>query len=155
MITRSSSNTTTRVHVRGTVALDDDGCEILAARRTDTDSDTLVARHPRHPSVEVVLDTVPREGDQGLRGEPTEGWRINYRSLPRDASELAAEVDRMERLIAAGLLDRVSAYQQLHPGLTDQEAEAAVQRIAETNAGLSGAAPRASVPTSTSQSSGA
>lgn len=91
----------------------------------------------------------------GLRSEPTEGWRIHYRSLPRDASELAAEVDRMEHLIAAGLLDRVSAYQQLHPGLTDQEAEAAVQRIAETNARLGGAAPRAPSATPASPPSGA
>lgn len=74
----------------------------------------------------------------GLRGEPTDGWRISYRSLPRDASELAAEVERMEKLIVAGLLDRVSAYQQLHPGLTDQEAEAAVARIAQTNSQYSG-----------------
>lgn len=74
----------------------------------------------------------------GLRGEPAQGWRVQYRALPRDASELAAEVERMERLINLGLLDRVSAYQQLHPGLTDAEAEAAVQRIAETNARLRG-----------------
>lgn len=73
----------------------------------------------------------------GLRGEPTQGWRIHYRALPRDAAELAAEVDRMERLIAMGLLDRVSAYQQLHPGLSVEEARAAIQTITETNARLS------------------
>lgn len=78
----------------------------------------------------------------GLRGEPTDGWRINYRSLPRDASELGAELERIERQIAAGLLDRVSAYQLLHPGLSDAEAEAAVQRIAEVNTRLQGAGPR-------------
>lgn len=77
----------------------------------------------------------------GLRGEPGDGWRIQYRSLPRDSAELAAEVERMERLIAAGLLDKVSAYQQLHPGLTDAEAETAVKRIAETNARLKGGNP--------------
>jgi hypothetical protein len=74
----------------------------------------------------------------GLRGDPTDGWRINYRSLPRDSSELAAELALMQGQIAAGLLDKVSAYKQIHPGLTDSEAEAAVKRIAETNARLSG-----------------
>jgi len=74
----------------------------------------------------------------GFRGEPTDGWRINYRSLPRDASELAAELALMQGQIASGLLDKVSAYKQIHPGLTDSEAEAAVKRIAETNARLSG-----------------
>lgn len=77
----------------------------------------------------------------GLRGEPTDGWRIQYRSLPRDSAEIAAEVERTERLIGMGLLDRVSAYQQLHPGLTDDEAEAAVRRIAETNQRLTPQTP--------------
>jgi hypothetical protein len=69
----------------------------------------------------------------GLRGDPTAGWRVGYKSLPRDPAELAAELARMQGLIASGLLDKVSAYKQLHPGLTDAEAEAAVQRIAEIN----------------------
>lgn len=77
----------------------------------------------------------------GLRGDPTDGWRINYKSLPRDASELAAELARMQAMIASGLLDVASAYKQLHPGLTDAEAEEAVKRIAETNARLRGGAP--------------
>lgn len=83
----------------------------------------------------------------GLRGEPTDGWRITYRSLPRDPMELAAEMDRMERLISAGLLDKVSAYKQLHPGLTDSEAEAAVKQIGETNRRLGGEAPKVDTQT--------
>lgn len=81
----------------------------------------------------------------GLRGEPTEGWRIQYRSLPRDAVELAAELERMQGLIAAGLLDKVTAYQQLHPGLTRTEAEAAIREIAKMNREL-GAAPEPARP---------
>lgn len=82
----------------------------------------------------------------GLRGEPMDGWRINYRSLPRDSAELAAEVDRLVKLIDADLLDRVSAYQQLHPGLTDAEALIAVQKIAETNARFGGQPQPAPTP---------
>ena len=66
-------------------------------------------------------------------GAPSTGWRIAYRSLPRDPAEMAAEMDRMSELIAAGLLDRVSAYQQLHPGLTREEAQRAVEEIARIN----------------------
>lgn len=76
----------------------------------------------------------------GLRGEPTQGWRLNYRSLPRDPAELAAELARMQGLIASGLLDKVSAYKQLHPGLSDSEAEQAVQAIAVINAKYAGGA---------------
>ena len=69
----------------------------------------------------------------GLRGEPTEGWRINYRSLPRDPAELAAELARMQGLIGSGLLDKVEAYKQLHPGLSDSEAVLALQHHADIN----------------------
>lgn len=76
----------------------------------------------------------------GLSGAPMDGWRIGYRSLPRDAAELDAELKRMTDSIAAGLLDKVTAYQQLHPGLLRTEAEAAVIEIADTNRRLAAAA---------------
>lgn len=69
----------------------------------------------------------------GLRGEPVEGWRINYRSLPRDPGELAAELARMQGMIASGLMDRVTAYRELHPGLTVEEATKAIQAIKAIN----------------------
>jgi len=69
----------------------------------------------------------------GLLGGPVDGWRIRYQSLPRDPRELQMEVDRTLKLIESGLLDRVSAYQSMHPGLTRDEAEQAVQRIAQIN----------------------
>jgi len=73
----------------------------------------------------------------GLMGAPVDGWRLQYRSLSRDPMELDAELKRMTDQIAAGLLDRVTAYQQLHPGLLRAEAEAAVKEIAETNRRIS------------------
>ena len=69
----------------------------------------------------------------GLRGEPTEGWRINYNSLPRDPAELAAELARMQGLIQSGLLDKETAYMQLHPGITQDEAKAALTTITQIN----------------------
>jgi hypothetical protein len=69
----------------------------------------------------------------GLMGMPTAGWRVRYRSIPRDASELKAELDRQVGQIAAGLLDRVSAYMQIHPGMTRDEAERAITEIARIN----------------------
>lgn len=69
----------------------------------------------------------------GLMGGPVKGWRIRYRSIPQDAAELAAQMERMNKLIEAGLLDRITAYQQLHPGLTREEAEKAIEEIAKTN----------------------
>ena len=73
----------------------------------------------------------------GLMGGPADGWRLQYRGAPRDSIELDAELARMQGQIAAGLLDKVTAYQQLHPGLTQPEAEAAVKIIGETNRRLS------------------
>ena len=69
----------------------------------------------------------------GLTGAPTEGWRITYHAIGRDPSELAAEADRLERLVGANLEDRVTAYRTLHPGLDQAAAQAAVAQIAEIN----------------------
>lgn len=65
----------------------------------------------------------------GLRGEPTERWRIQYRSIPRDPAEANAEIDRLLKQVGAGLMDEATAYQELHPGLTHEEATAAVAAI--------------------------
>jgi hypothetical protein len=46
---------------------------------------------------------------------------------------LKAELDRQVGQIAAGLLDRVSAYMQIHPGMTRDEAERAITEIARIN----------------------
>lgn len=70
----------------------------------------------------------------GLRGEPTEGWTIRYRSLPRDHQELDAELDRWLKQLDAGLVDRVTVYRQLHPGVEEAEAQAALARIDAINA---------------------
>ena len=66
----------------------------------------------------------------GLLDAPTEGWRISYKSLPKDPAELAASMDQIVAQIAAGLMDKATAYQQLNPGLTRAEAVAAVAAIA-------------------------
>jgi hypothetical protein len=66
-------------------------------------------------------------------GVPDTGWRIRYSSIPRDPTELRAEWDRMALLIQAGLMDKATAYLELHPGLTLEEASTAVSRISSTN----------------------
>lgn len=72
----------------------------------------------------------------GLMGAPTEGWRIRYKALPRDPAELESEVQRLRDLLAAKLIDRVSAYQQLHPGLLRDEAERAIVAMDAVDARL-------------------
>ena len=69
----------------------------------------------------------------GLMGLPTEGWSIRYRAIPRDPAELASEAERIAKLVDANLEDRVTAYRTLHPGMTAEEARAAVSQIAEIN----------------------
>jgi hypothetical protein len=67
-------------------------------------------------------------------------WGIIYHAIPRDPGELRAELDRMVGQIEAGLLDKVTAYQQMHPGLERVEAEKAVAEIERINAGAQPAA---------------
>lgn len=68
-----------------------------------------------------------------LLGGPSKGWRIHYTAIPKDPVEAAAELERITKQVELGLLDIVSAYMELHPGITEEEAEQAVQAIDETN----------------------
>jgi hypothetical protein len=69
----------------------------------------------------------------GLLGFPRAKWGITYHAIPRDPAEVRAELDRMVGQIEAGLLDKVTAYQQMHPGMTRAEAVLAVAEIARVN----------------------
>lgn len=60
---------------------------------------------------------------------PTTGWAISYSSIPRDPGEAAAELDRIARQIDLRLIDRTSAWLQLHPGASEADAIAAIAAI--------------------------
>lgn len=71
----------------------------------------------------------------GLMGIPFARWGISYHSIPRDPNEVRSELDRMVKQIDAGLLDKITAYQQLHPGLSRADAITAVAQIEAVNTG--------------------
>ena len=66
---------------------------------------------------------------------PETGYRIVYRGLPPSPVEEGAEREHVLSLLAAGLIDRVSAYQRIHPGTTPAEASAALAAIAAERQG--------------------
>lgn len=68
-----------------------------------------------------------------LLGGPSTGWRIEYKALPKDPAEHAAELDRLTKAIEAGLMSKVDAYLQLHPQMSTEEAEAALRIIGTIN----------------------
>lgn len=70
----------------------------------------------------------------GLMGGPTADWRITYKSIPQDPQVTAAQTAQMQALVDAGLLDKVTAYMELHPGMRKEEAEAKLTEIAAINA---------------------
>jgi|TARA_R100001530_G_scaffold124435_2_gene92642 hypothetical protein len=72
----------------------------------------------------------------GLLGAPVDGWRITYKSLPKDPNEQAAELQSITTRLEAGLLDKVSAYMELHPGLTREEAREALMLVRLNDAEL-------------------
>lgn len=65
---------------------------------------------------------------------PEDDYRVAYESLPPSAEERQSEREHIVGLINAGLLDRVEAYRQLHPGLSRADAEAALAEINAINA---------------------
>jgi hypothetical protein len=65
---------------------------------------------------------------------PESGWRPEYQQLPLSAMEQKARQDAAEQLINLGLLDKVTAYQQLHPGTTQADAIRQLRDIQAINA---------------------
>jgi hypothetical protein len=65
---------------------------------------------------------------------PEAGYRLAYRSVPMSADERQAQRDDMLARIDAGLLDKISAYQLEHPGVSDDDAARALENIARINA---------------------
>jgi len=63
------------------------------------------------------------------RSYPEFGYRVTYKGVPQSAPERAALRAHLLELMSAGLLDPVSAYQELHPGVTDPEALSALRAI--------------------------
>lgn len=64
-----------------------------------------------------------------LLEQPIEPVRITYRGLPQSPAERRALIDEVIRLREAGLIDRVEAWQRLHPGASEEEARAGLARI--------------------------
>jgi hypothetical protein len=67
-------------------------------------------------------------------GLPESGYRVTYTAIPDSPEEMQAKRQHILELIDAGLIDRVTAYQQLHPGTPRAEAERALNDIAAVNA---------------------
>ena len=70
---------------------------------------------------------------------PETGYRVTYHGIPKSAAERAALREHLIALLEVGLLDPVSAYQQLHPGLTDAQAMEQLKRIQVTRRELEAA----------------
>ncbi len=68
------------------------------------------------------------------------GYKLVYHGVPQSAQERKAQREHLLSLLEAGLTDPVSAYQELHPGTTDEQALTALARIREIRALLQPAA---------------
>jgi hypothetical protein len=64
---------------------------------------------------------------------PEEGYRIAYEAIPPSAEERKAEREHLMELLAGGLISRVDVYRQLHPGTSEADAAAALEKIQRTN----------------------
>jgi hypothetical protein len=57
---------------------------------------------------------------------PERGWRIRYEALPPTADEQRIQFERIQTLMGQGLMTKAQAYIELHPGVSQAEAERAV-----------------------------
>lgn len=58
----------------------------------------------------------------GTKLFPEDGYRVTYAGLPASPEERQAEREHIEKLLSMGLMDSVTAYRQLHPELTQEQA---------------------------------
>ncbi len=79
------------------------------------------------------------EGRTGSRAYPEFGYRVTYHGVPQSAMERQALREHLLALMGSGLIDPVSAYQELHPGTTDEQALKALQGVAEVKAKVASA----------------
>jgi hypothetical protein len=70
----------------------------------------------------------------GAGSFPEDGYRIAYRAVPQSADERQAAREDVMARISAGLLDKVTAYQLEHPGVSEEDAAKALEKIALINA---------------------
>tara|TARA_Y100001973_G_scaffold5278_1_gene7428 strand:- start:3147 stop:4601 length:1455 start_codon:yes stop_codon:yes gene_type:complete len=69
---------------------------------------------------------------QGMAGTlPESGYSIDYQGVPMSTAEKEAQRRALLEMIAAGLMSPVDAFIELNPGTTEQEARAALQKIAQ------------------------
>lgn len=72
---------------------------------------------------------------------PEGGYRLTYHGIPQSAVERQALREHLVALLAAGLIDPVTAYQELHPGTTDAQALAALAAIQRVRAQVTAPPP--------------
>lgn len=60
---------------------------------------------------------------------PEDGYSVVYAQIPLSPEELQARRQHLLELVGAGLMSRVDAYLELHPGLTREQAAAELKRI--------------------------
>lgn len=72
---------------------------------------------------------------------PAEGYGLSYQTVPLSVEEQRSLREHVLELLDRGLIDRVSAYQAFNPGVSDEEAVEALERIRLINETTSGPAP--------------
>lgn len=60
---------------------------------------------------------------------PEDGYRVVYAEIPLSPEEQQARREHVTELMQAGLMSRVRAYMQLHPGVTEEQARAELAAI--------------------------
>jgi hypothetical protein len=80
----------------------------------------------------------------GTNRYPESGYRVAYEGVPYSADEVRGKLDRIRELRDAGLMSRVQAYQDLHPGVSESDARKALAQI-DAESGEASASPFANV----------
>mgnify|MGYP003319858144 CR=1 FL=1 len=78
---------------------------------------------------------------------PEGGYRIRYESVPKSAEERKSEREHVLALVEAGLMDLRSAFMEINPGTSPEDADKALREIQGVDDEATNGAPLPSLPT--------
>ena len=82
----------------------------------------------------ILRNRWEEETGKGPGDLPEDGYRVEYQGIPKSPQEVKSDDDHIAANIELGLLDKVTAYQQQHPGTSKADAERALLDIQSVNA---------------------
>jgi hypothetical protein len=122
--------------------------DVRSVSDNPTSADALMIKRDAKQRVSDRMEPFFRDADLqalalvgAMLGGPTTGYTISYYRTPTTADEREAEARADQAELDLGVISRVQLYMRRHPGITRQQATAALKQIQADEAALEATEP--------------